>query len=319
MEKTMKLKKQSLLWLTILGGVLAILATATIPVMADGDASPAFDVQASLVTPARVTLGEPILVRYGIRNVSGQVATAHLGMAGSDWYTFVLRDSDGRVVPTAQGSRSSHPVDAFWTMNTFAPGEDDNDEYIAVSQFKAVQRPGKYTLTFHVDLKYSFITDAQTGSLGVVTRASCLTQTQDIILPILVTAPDANRLRATAEVFQKAVSDTEVPGRLQRADMDALFSMPEAQVSAMWRDLAIKPSMKNDLVASELEGLQTKTGVDILVEMLDVPKLRCTSIDARISRVYNAADPALRDHIKAIAKERGFEMPDAASVPVRLD
>jgi len=319
MEITLKPKHLKLHWQLILSALLATLAVYPISSSANSSTDPAFDVQASLVTPAQISLGEPVLIRYNIQNISGQAAALHMGMDRTDWYTIVLRDSEGHVVSVIPDNHAPHPMEAFWTMNTFSPDEKGTNEYIPVSTFLAIQKPGKYTLTVRANLKYALINDTAVGLSNTPLESSCLKQTQDITLPILVTAPDSNRLHAIAEALRKAVSDTGTNGKLLRADMDMLFFMPEAQVSAVWKDLATKPSMNSDLVASELEALHSKTGVDILVNMLDVPKLKCMPVSARINRIYNAADPVLREHIKAVARERGFEMPEHVGGPIILD
>jgi hypothetical protein len=295
---------------------LVALGVTILPVLADDNAAPAFDVQGSLITPAQISLGEPILVRCNIKNVSGQTTAAQIGRSGTDWYTLVLRDANNRIVQTAQDRLPIHSIKPLWMMNSFLRNGDADTEYITVSRFKTISQPGKYTLTVHVNLKYSLIPDSEIASPDALMEATCLTQAQDITMPLIVTALNPNRLQSTAEVLLKAVSYVG-DGKLSLAQMDALFSMPEAQVSAIWKSIAIKPSMmNNDLVASELEDLHSKVGIDILLAMLDVPNLVCSPINDRINRVYNAADPGLREHIKAAAKQRGIEMPEVAITPV---
>jgi len=138
------------------------------------------------------------------------------------------------------------------------------------------------------------------------------------MFPILVTPADPNRLQATAEALRAASAD-RMNGQLALAYMDGLFSMPEAQAAASWRSLALKPSIDTSVVANELAELRSATGVDILNEMMDVPGLHCTPISNRINKLYNAGTPALREHIKAIARKRGAEIPEATGTPIALD
>ncbi|BDI32613.1 hypothetical protein CCAX7_46640 [Capsulimonas corticalis] len=290
---------------------VAAFALSPVPVSAREDVTPPLDVQVSLVTPAQITLGEPILLRYKIVNGSEQKVAAQLGVQGMDWYTITLRDANNTVMPSTQNQRPVQPRGAFSIENGSLDKGGYSDGYIPVTKRVVIQHPGKYTLTLHVNIPYTLGSDTVAGSPDIIS--------QDMAFQILVTAPDSHSLQSTAEALREAVSDTGTNGKLLRADMDALFSMPEAQVSAVWKDLATKPSMNNDLVASELEALGSKTSVDILVNMLDVPTLKCTPVSDRINRIYNAGDPILREHIKAVARQKGFEMPECAGESIIID
>jgi len=280
---------------------------------ADSGAGP-FSIQASLLTPARITLGEPILIRYKLINALPQNALTHLGIYGTDWYTLTMRDAQGTVVPLIPDPRPAHPQGAHSIKSGFFRGGTSDIDYIPVTQRLAIQHPGRYMLTIHARLPYVMDDTLAEGTPEALATSSELTQTQDITFPILVTPADPVRLRNTAEALRTA-SVEEKDGLLARAETDALFSMPEAQAAASWRALALKPSTSTDLAAAELAELHTATGADILAEMLDTPGLVCTPISDRLNRLYNAGFPALREHIAGIARKHGFEMPEVAGTP----
>ena len=94
--------------------------------------------------------------------------------------------------------------------------------------------------------------------------------------------------------------------------------MPATDVSSVWKELAFTPGNFNDRVAYQLQDLHSKTGVDILAQMLDMPDLHHNVIAECINRTYNIGDPALQSHIKTMAEERGFEMSEYAPVPAEL-
>jgi len=293
---------------------LSALALVACPTYADDNAADPFSVQASLVTPARIMLGEPILVRYTIANNSGQRVAAHLGIYGTDWYTLTMRDAHGAAVPVIPDPRPKHPQGSHPSQNGFFHTGETSTDYIPVTKRLSIQRPGQYILTIHVGLRYAVDDTSVEGASETLVEASGLTQTQDITFPILVTNADPTRLRATAEALRQATL-TEQNGLLARAEVEELFSMPEAQAAASWRSLALKPSTSTGWAVSELVELRSATGVDILAEMLDNPALQYSSIRDSINRLYNAGTPALREHIKAIARQRGFEMPEVAGTP----
>lgn len=294
--------------------MLFALALATLPAYADNDSVGPFNIQASLITPTHITLGEPILVRYQIANDSGQRVAAHLGNYGTDWYTLTMRDAQGVAVATIPDPRPAHPQGAHSTQNGFFHDGQTSTDYIPVTKQLSIQHTGQYTLTIHVNLPYAVDDTSVEGASDALATASGLIQTQDITIPILVTDADPIRLQATAENLRKASIDGQ-NGQLALANMDALFSMPEAQAAASWRALAFTPSMFTDAVASELAELHSAIGVDILAEMSAIPGLNCTPISDRLNKLYNAGTPALREHIKAIVRQHGFEMPEVAGTP----
>lgn len=303
---------------SILGAVLAIFSAsgfAISPVSAQSPQGKPLSVEASLVTPSRITLGEPILLRYKIANDSGLKVAAHLGLYGTDWYTLTLNDAYGPGAYSVPDPRPAHPQGAHSTQNGFINLGVPSTDYIPVTKRLFIQRPGKYILTLHVSIPYLLDETSNEAVPDESIMASGLKQTQDITFFITVLPADPAHLRATAGVLRVAAVNGQ-DGPLARASMDLLFAMPEAQATTNWRLLALKPSASSDLVASELIDLHSATALEILAEMLNVPNLECSPISDRLNHLYNVANPVLREQIKAVARRRGFEMPQVASAPV---
>ena len=308
----MKLRPQNFFGLAAV--TISLLGVVGVPAFADDSAAGPFSVQASLVTPKQISLGEPILIRYKIANASPQKVLTHLGVYGTEWYTLTMSDSHGIAVSLIPDLRPTNPQGDHSSKSGFFRGGASDVDYIPVTKRLFIRQPGRYILTMHITLPYVMNDALMEGTPEALAVASELTQTQDITFPILVTPTDPKHLRDTAEALRKAALNP-LDGQLGRADMAALFSMPEAQAAASWKELAVKPSMSSDFVASELEDLHSSTGVDILVQMLDTPGLTCTPVKDRINRIYNAGTPVLREHIKTLARQRGLEMPEVAGVP----
>lgn len=317
------------------GSFRAILATlilsgmAAAPTFASDTDAPPFDVKVTLITPSTICLGEPILLKYKIANVSQRNVTTHPGIYGTEWYKLTLRDAQGVSIPPILDRRPAHPLGAYSGFGGLflRVKPETMDDYIPVTLRFAIQRPGKYVLTLHANLPYAYdgITDDtyDTDETEAMAMASGLHQMQDITFPILITPADPIRLRHTAEVLSKAYRE-EDDSQLGRAKLDCLFSMPEAQAAASWRALAFQPktivdNVNVELVGSKLAELRSATGTDILAEMLDKPEVATESIRVDLNRLYNGADPALREHIKANARKRGYEMPPVAGTPIILD
>ena len=307
---------------TSINTLVAVLATSAMvaaPVSAnDANTSPV-SIQAVLVTPALITLGEPVLVHYDVTNISGQTMALQMGLRGTDWYTITLRDAQGHGVPAVPIRLPESPSGAFSTQDGFYHNGVGTSGYIPVSKIIAIPRSGNYTLTIHVNLAYALTGASESGWSETWTAKSGLRVTRDITFPILVTQADDVRLRAKAEALRKAVNSPATEGKLCQADMAVLFSMPEAQASPVWRELALKPNVSNDLVAGELEDLHSKVGVDLLAEMLDTTGLSCTPVSDRLNALYNSGDATMREYIRGVALRHGFMMPEVAATPVSLD
>lgn len=159
-----------------------------------------------------------------------------------------------------------------------------------------------------------------------MTGTNTVTDTQDVppfTFPLLITEADPVRLRATAAALQQAISEASkgslVDGRSAMADLDSLFSMPEAQAAEIWRILARQQNANTDWVASELAGLRSATGADILAEMLDNPNITSTSVSKHLNDLYNTGNPGLREHIRAISARHGLSMPQYVGGPIVID
>ena len=272
---------------------------------------PVFDIQASLATPARLSLGEPIMVRCDVANVSGRTAVVHMRDYTTDWYTVSVRNANGTDVPAAPNAPAIHSEDLRWVGDKTLLDGGTASEYIPVSKLKPLTQPGKYEVTVHISLRYAITSDPD--SLTLVPHQT--PQAQDVTFSVIVTPHDAARLHAVAEQLRtSATSGSSSP----QLSMDELFSMPEADVFAVWKELAFTPGDFNDRVAYQLQDLHSKTGVDILAQMLDRPGLHYNVIGDCINRAYNEGNPTLQDHIKMMAKQRGFDMPKHAPVPAEL-
>lgn len=293
---------------------LFALFLVALPVYADDSSAEPLSIQASLLTPTQITLGEPILVRYKITNNYGQRVAAHLGIYGTDWYTLTMRDAHGAAVPTISDPRPKNPQGSHPSQDGFFHVGQTSTGYIPVTKRLSIQHPGQYALTIHVGLRYAVDDTSVEGASRSLAATSGLTQTQDITFPISVASEDPIRLRATADSLRRATL-TEQNGLLARAEVETLFSMPEAQAAASWRSLALKPNTNTGLAVSELAELRSAIGVDILAEMLNNPALQYSSISDSINRLYNAGTPALREHIKIVARGHGFEMPEVVGTP----
>ena len=272
---------------------------------------PVFDVRTSLATPAHISLGEPIIIRCDVANISGRTAVVHMRDCTTDWYAVSVRNASGADVPAAPNAPAIHSEDLRWVGDKTLLDGGTASEYILVSRLKPLAQPGKYEVTVYISLQYAITGDPEAHTLVPHQTP----QAQDVKFSVVVTSHDAARLHAIAQQLKTSATSGSSFSRLS---MDELFSMPEADVHTDWKELALTPGNFNDSVAYQLQDLHSKTGVDILVQMLNMPGLHYNIIGDCINRAYNQGDPALQDHIKTMAKKDGFEMPEHAPVPAEL-
>lgn len=276
-----------------------------------GAEAPDFDIRASLVTPTHISLGEPIMVRCDVANVSGRTAVVHMRGCATDWYMVSVRSANGADVPPAPNAPAIHSEDLRWVGDKTLLDGGTTSGYIPVSKLKPLTQPGKYEVTVHISLQYAITSIPESRTLVPHQTP----QAQNVTFSVIVTPHDAARLHAVAEQLRNSATSGSSSSQLS---MDELFSMPEADVFAVWKELAFTPGDFNNRVAYQLQDLHSKTGVDILAQMLDTPDLHHTVIADCINRTYNTGDPALQSHIRTMAKQRGFEMSEHAPVPAEL-
>ena len=283
-------------------------------------------VEATLATPATITLGEPIMLHYKMSNLSSDEHLAVLsGIYNTEWYTLSLKDARGIRVPLIPDTRPLDPPGAHaGDVATFAAAENRDswqDGYIVASKSFSPPRPGKYILTVHVHAFYTLV--APTLENPVLMKSMMNSDgtvlIQDFDFPLTVTAANPVALQAKANALKEAI-DKEQRSTLLLPEMDELFSMPEAQASSVWEKMALQAGpMNRDLIADKLANLHSTKAADILFKMMANPQSNSEFVSRRLSEIYNSGDPTFREHIKSVAAQKGIQLPEQVTVPVVID
>jgi len=283
-------------------------------------------VEASLATPATISLGEPIMLHYKLSNLSSdEQLVVLIGIYNTTWYTLGLKDQSGnpvRLIPDTRplNPRGSHPGDVGMYATS---GQRDSwrDGYIVATKSFTVPHPGKYVLIMHVQASYTLVAPTLEDSVQMksLIASAGTVLTEDFSFPLTVTAADPVVLQAKAKALKEAIGK-ELSSTLLLPEMDELFSMPEAQAGPIWEDMAIKAKpMDRDLIANKVAGLHSNKGADILFKMRDNPATDSGFVNDKLSEIYNGGDVPLREHIKAAAAQRGIQLPDKISLPQVID
>lgn len=286
------------------------------------DAFKALDVRMSLLTSPEIVLGEPITLHYVISNISDQKIGVQWG--AGEWYSLALTDESGKTSTFAVPKPRSQQAGFRVIPDPFITGGHPVKGFLTVTQRLAVSHPGNYILTVHVRLPYTLVEAGEENPANIDNQIKSESNTfsQDFTFRLSVAPTNDPILRARANSLVQAMSIDHF-GPAFQANMDALFSMPEAQAASSWKLLVNNDSRVNaELIAVQLTKIHSVTTVNLLVQMLDNPKLtpdETSFIRTKIDESYNAGDAAVKGHIKAIAASRGGTMPEKVAIPQPSD
>lgn len=289
------------------------------------DQEPA-SVEVALATPVTFSLGEPIMLHYKLSNLSSDTNLAVLsGIYNTSWYTLGLTDAKGLPVRLIPDTRPLDPPGFHaGDVSVFAIGDKRDswqDGYIVASKSFVVPRPGEYVLTLHINAAYAQVapTLEDPTAMKSMMKSSGTTLVRDFHFPLTITAANPDVLQAKAAALQEAI-DKEPISTLLLPEMDELFSMPEAQAAAVWEKMALQAKpMNRELIAGKLAELSSAKTADILFKMADNPASGSGFVGDKLAEVYNHGSPALRQHIKSVAMQKGIQLPEQIVIPRVID
>ena len=283
----------------------------------------------SLVTAGTITQGEPVVLKYDVKNVSGSVRYIGATEDNSDWLSLSLVDAAGHAVaghsvPTARQKDSKNNL-ASLTSAFSTPGlinaRSTLGGYVVTSQWFPTLGAGKYTLVAHVHLFYRVIPASAPIDVEV--------DEQDISFPLTVTKADATRLQSAAQSLEKTILQSGSTASVAKRNMliEALFSMPSAQAGPSWQALLSDPSSSFWVLSEAVEDLvwlKPAAAPDILMGMLLKPspaqdKYIKSAVINGMARTYRGGDSVLRQHIKALYASHGEPLGGIVFAPGRAD
>lgn len=303
---------------------LLITVSTVISAQAWADTSDPLDVQISLDTAPVVSLGEPVMIRYRITNISGGKLGVIMG-DNKSWYTLTLIDPIGHSANALHDLKPPSMEGARDVKNGYMDVGHVDEDYIIITQQFALLQPGRYKLMVHVAIPYVIGDATAEGSAVEQIAKSGEKFEQDYTVPFTVTQTDPIRLQAKAQTLYDEMGKLRgLPNGIirWRALANELFSMPEVQAALLWESLAAKPGVNAELIASKLSELHTITATNILVKMLDDPSLPkgvIRFVSHRIATLYNGGDATLREHIQNLAAQRGSVLMDKIEIPQSSD
>lgn len=263
----------------------------------------------SLVGSSMVVLGEPILLKYVIKNNNDQPASVYTkDIKHNSLITEQFTEVGGKeLVPAVSRIIPHKKTDEFrvWDglgINGNAAVTWDDLANAGVT----FPHPGSYILHVHAQNKYV---------VGDIDQGAHLVLNGDYTFPLKVVAAKPAYLHSTAERLRQSIlRTTDVSERATL--IKALFSMPEASAASSWQLLVEEPKLDGaelNEIGMALEGLRTIKAADILAEMIWNPVRSPDTLDGfspseHLYNIYDAGDPALRKHIEDLHKQHGASM-----------
>jgi hypothetical protein len=184
------------------------------------------------LTQETVSAGEPLTLRYHVRNPSAEYLFLDPIDTRLYWLRFELFDKTGQQSLRKDSLPPFAARYIYCEPYRLRPKESDQGQFV-VGPGLWTPAPGHYVLRLTVHLTYQ--------------GYERLSQT--VSLPFTVTPRDASKLKTLAqELRQKAVNEK---GDARREDMIALFSLPEGDAAPQWRE-----------VTYQVLGLETSNWLD---------------------------------------------------------
>ena len=271
-------------------------------------------VQASLVTASRFSLGEPIVLKYTIRNPSLEDAHAYMGPDQSDWVTETVTDAQGHTAPLKDEGKWCQKGGSHVNGVTVSPMSSATG-YVVFNPWATIHAAGKYTLTVHTRLPYAFGAQAEEVAPSRYEDAGNVA-VRDFTFPLNVTPHASRMLKQAAETFRQGVGDAKMRP-WSSAATEALFSMPEADVSGVWQEMISDPTTPRyalGFAAEQLVRLHTPNAADLVAQMRWEPARPLETGETPIGvmeldEMSRLGDAGLRKHIDGLYAAHGDAHP----------
>ena len=238
-------------------------------------------------------------------------------------------DQSGHTAAPIPDTRTREPKGSHGGNITIVQASSSTPIDIVATRFLPILKPGKYVLTIHVRAPY---TQTETVSEDLTQATNQIKSggnvlTDDFAFSLTVTPTNLLALQSRADALKQNI--LKEPGsKSYYADLDMLFSMPEASAWTAWQSLANEGNAHTqEIVAAKLEERHSFKASDLLMQMLDnsaqalpgLPTVSSRLPNDCLPRMYNDGSTELRAHIKSLYAQRGIQLPDKISLPTVID
>lgn len=304
-------------WLIRTAVLMILLAGSSSPrpVLADPTGPQALDLRMTMASSTRISLGEPIVVHYTIKNMApAEQITFHAGEKNNEWYAFSLTDSKGRTIKAVPPPTLGTTQGLHQSPEASIPHGDRMEGDLVVTRYLAVPGPGTYTLVVHTATPY-YVEPSDAGWYpnGRPSSMQLVELRQDFRFPLIVTATTSAALRVLSEALRRKLADARYAGQWKSLT-EQLFSLPEEEAFSAWQTLLTDPTT-SDLVlttaADQLASQPDVTKASLLAEAL-WGGVQLMDNDAHpglwkaLLKMYGTPDPVLKQRIHSLYNMHGI-------------
>lgn len=296
-------------------GLCLMLAGSKLMAQAEGVNKGPVSMTASLVGSSTVSLGEPVLIKYVVKNSAEQLVSAFDQQSnGSPSITESLTEVGGTPLVPSVSRRLPHWKSETLSMedgpNLTEMRKDESRSWQSLANSRiAFPHPGSYVL--HIQVRMP----CQLGDINqdAVNQNERSTLSADYVFPLKVIAAPLSYLHTVAEQLRKRIMQTtDVEARATL--IEALFSMPEAAAASSWQSLVEEPKLDGATlseITTALADQLTLRAADLLAEVAWNPLQPTSSLDeampgVHLDEMYDAGTPVLKKHIDELYKQHGI-------------
>ena len=183
--------------------------------------------------------------------------------------------------------------------------------YLVFNPWTTLPAPGKYTFTVHTRLPYVLETQVEAVAPEKYEEVGSVA-VNAFTFTLNVTPHSTQVVQRTARGLRQKLQTVQ-PGDWSSAEIEALFSMPETDVSSVWQDLisdSTTPSFVLGSATDQLVRLHSITAADLVAQMRWEPARPLaageTSIGViELDKMYQLGDAKVKKHIDELYAAHG--------------
>lgn len=279
------------------------------------------------VEPLEVCEGEPVYLRYEIRNSCHEELLVYLGRNRISWFDIFLTNQRGQIIAAVQDPRIDRTAfgDDVVRMSS---GRSVSGEF-GINQLFHLNEPGRYIVTIEVNLPYASRRHSAT-LFRSVTSALRENPVRTILQRLKLSEANSLPLLTKRHTFNLTVEPRD-DAKLRRLatdlkhpshrcdfqdDLAPLFSLPEDIGLDQWRTIIHSDELSPRefvRVAEHIARVPSAQTVDLLIEMawdLAVSTGSQYEVQDILRNLHLTVGPNERRRIEAAFSAKGIPLPD---------
>ena len=285
--------------------------------------SDAVSIQMSLLSSSQFSLGEPIVLRYRLTNVSHQDVTAYVGPDAPGpasingemrWLKIKITDTNGNEVPALPNPDVVQHSGLQFTGCRVQAGQSQQG-YVVLSKSYVFSHPGYYSLVVVAQIPFDSgetPTENAPGQELPFEAPPAYLASQRFSCSLRVMPKDLQKLQALAGNLRGGVTSEPDVAKTTML-IESLFSLPEEQAWPEWQTLASDPTLSQFTqvtVIQQLRRINTLKATDILAQALWASSTGTSAaakanINGALQSMYLGGDTKVKRHVRSLYVAHG--------------